>query len=83
MLRARNNGIVRQGCVLGMFLFCLTMEPIYARLWAAMGEEGALYTYRNDSYLIAETGKIAKVLADAPTIFGKVGLRQRCSSGLS
>ena len=32
VLGARNKRGVRQGCVLGMFLSCITMEPMYARL---------------------------------------------------
>ena len=40
-----------------------------------MGEEGALYTYCDDSDLIAEWEKMAEVQTQAPTIFGKVGLR--------
>ena len=44
---------VRQGCVLGMFLFCLTMEPIYTRLRAAMGGHGTLYAYCDESCLVA------------------------------
>jgi len=53
----RNRRGFRQGCVLGMFLFCVTMQPIYARLQEAVGEEGALYTYCDDSYLLAPTGR--------------------------
>ena len=40
-----------------------------------MGEEGALFTYRNDSCLLAESVKLAEVMDQAPTIYGKVGLR--------
>jgi hypothetical protein len=40
-----------------------------------MGEEGAIYPYYEDSYLIAEQAKMAEVLAHAPSIFGMVGLR--------
>ena len=51
------------------------MEPVYARLRAALGEEGALFTYCDDSYLLAEPKKVAEVLKQAPGIFGRVGLR--------
>jgi hypothetical protein len=50
VLHTHNQRGVRQGCVLGMFLFCLTMEPFYMRLRAAMGEHGTLYAYRDDAY---------------------------------
>ena len=58
-----------------MFLFCLAMEPVYSRLWAAMKEQGSLYANCDDSYLIAEPDKTAKVLVQAQGIYGKVGLR--------
>jgi hypothetical protein len=50
---------VRQGCALGMFLFCVTMEPVYTRLRAAMGDQDNLYAYCDDSYLIFEPDKLA------------------------
>jgi len=58
-----------------MFLFCFTMDPVYMRMRAAMGEEGALYAYCDDSYLILEPKKLAGVLTQASTTFGKIGLR--------
>jgi hypothetical protein len=71
----KNKRGVRQGCVLGMFLFCITMVPVYARLQASVGEEGVLYTYCDDSYLLAPAEQMATVFRTAPSIFGKVGLR--------
>jgi hypothetical protein len=58
-----------------MFLFCMTMKPVYARLRAALGEEGVLYTYCDDSYLLAPAEQMATVMHQAPGIFGKVRLR--------
>ena len=40
-----------------------------------MGEEGALFTQCDNSYLLAEPDKTAKVLKQAPVIFGRMGLR--------
>jgi hypothetical protein len=51
------------------------MKPVYARLRAALGEEGSLCTYCDDSYVLVEPDKMAKVLDHAPTLFGRVGLR--------
>ena len=51
------------------------MEPVYARLRAVVGEEGVLYIYCDDSYLLAPVDKMAQVLHQAPGIFEKVGLR--------
>jgi hypothetical protein len=53
VMGTRNMRGVRQGCVMEFFLFCLKMKPVYARLRAAMGEEGTLFPYSDDSYLIA------------------------------
>jgi hypothetical protein len=75
VMGTRNKRGVRQGFVLDMFSFCLTMASVYARLRAEVGEEGVLYTYCDDSYILAPVEKMAKVLHQAPDIFGKVGLR--------
>jgi hypothetical protein len=74
VMGSSNKRGVRYGCVLDMFRFCLTMAPIYARLRAAVGEEGVLYTYCDESYILAPVEKMAEVLHHAPGIFGKVGL---------
>ena len=42
VMGTRNTRGVKQGCVLGMFLFCITMEPVYANLRTTVGEEGVL-----------------------------------------
>ncbi len=61
VMGTRQKTGVRQGCVLGMFLFCLTMEPVYARLREAVGAEGVLYTYSDDSYVLAPKEDMAVV----------------------
>jgi len=66
---------VRQGCVLGAFLFCLAMYTVYARLQALLGLDDALYAYSDDVYLLSDSIGMAKALAAAPTIDKKVGLR--------
>ncbi len=68
------NG-VRQGCVLGAFLCCLSMQPVYSRLGALLGPEGALYAYSDDVYLLAEQVNMAVALSAVPAIYKKVGLR--------
>ena len=50
VLSTHNRRGVRRGCILGMFVFCLTTEPVYTRLREAMGEHGTLYAYSDDSY---------------------------------
>jgi len=59
VMGSRRKRRVRQGCVLGMFLFFLKVEPMYSRLRVAMGEQDALYAYCVDSYLVAEQQKLA------------------------
>jgi len=51
------------------------MEPVYAILRADAGEEGVLYTYCGESYLLAPVEKMAQVLHQAPNIFEKLSLR--------
>ena len=57
---------VTQGCVLVMFLFCLTMAPVYTRRRVAVGDEGVLYTYCDDSYILAHVNKMAEVMRTMP-----------------
>jgi len=75
VMEAMNKRGVQQGCVLGMFLFCVTMAPVYERLRAAVGEGGVVYACCEDSYIIVPVEQMAQVLHQAPRIFGKVGLR--------
>jgi hypothetical protein len=66
---------VRQGCVLGAFFFCLDTRPVYARLVALLGPNGALCTYSDDAYLVSDPATMSILLAVAPSIYRKVGLR--------
>ena len=68
------NG-ARQECVLGAFLFCLVMQPVYSRLGALLGPDGALYAYSDDVYLLADPINMYVALFAAPSIYKKVGLR--------
>ncbi len=47
---------------------------VYARLRAIMGESAAMYTYCDNSYLMAMPAKMAVVLDHAPSINAKDGL---------
>jgi hypothetical protein len=69
-----NRSGVRQGCVLGAFLSCMAMCPVYASLQALLGLDEALYAYSDDVYLISDLASMAKALA-TPKIYGKVCLR--------
>ena len=66
---------VRQGFVLGAFLFCLAMYPVYARLQDLLGSKGKLYAYSDDVYLISNSVSMAKAPASEQEIYKKVGIR--------
>jgi hypothetical protein len=66
---------VRQGWVLGAFLFCLVMKPVYARLGALLGPDGALYAYSDHVYLVSNPINMSIALVATLDIFKKVGLR--------
>ena len=44
------------------------MEPAYARMRAVVGDEGVLYTYCDDSYIMAPSEQMATTLQQAPGI---------------
>ena len=68
-----NKRGVRQGCALGAFLLCLiVMRPVYARLAALLGPDGAMY---DDVYLVSNPDNMSAALVAAPSIYHKVGLR--------
>ncbi len=51
------------------------MQPLYARIGALLGPEGALYVYSDDVYLLVDPACMAVAMSAAPTIYKKVGLR--------
>jgi hypothetical protein len=65
---------VRQGCVLDAFFFCLVICPVYARLGALLGPDGAMYAYSDDVYLVFDPVNMSIALVVAPTIYQRVGL---------
>ena len=66
---------VREGRVLGSFLFCLAMAHVYKRLAATLGTEGALYSYLDDAYFLAKPEAMVDTLTEALILYMKVGLR--------
>jgi len=65
---------LRQGYLLGIFIFCITMAPIYLSLDNELGPEGMLLAYSDDVYLHGPPVKVAAIIA-APPLYKKVGLR--------
>ena len=68
---------VRHGCVLGIFIFCIAMAPIYQALGEELGPEGMLVAYSDDCYLHGPPMKVPSTVNAAPPIFMKVGVRIR------
>jgi hypothetical protein len=66
---------IRQGCVLGIFIFCITMAPIYKSPKNELGPEGMLMSYSDDVYLHGPPVRVAAAITTAPPLYKKVGLR--------
>jgi hypothetical protein len=77
----RNRRGVQHGCVIGMFLLCLAMELVYARLRVAITEEGPLYTYCDDSYLLAEPKQEGSSHRSSTIDFRQSGIKDRPWTG--
>ncbi len=57
------------------FFFCLIMRPVYARLGALLGPNGALYAYSDDVYLVSDPVNMSSALIAAHAIYKRIGLR--------
>ena len=66
---------VRQGCVLGLFVLCVTMATIYKALREELGQDGMLVAFSDDAYLHGPPVNVAAALSAAPSLYKKVGLR--------
>jgi hypothetical protein len=51
------------------------MRPVYERLNAILGPDGALFAYSDDVYLVSDSTNMSIALAVVPVIYKKVGLR--------
>jgi hypothetical protein len=50
-------------------LFCLTMEPVYRRLAAALRPRVALYPYSDDAYLLADSDHLIATRSTTPALY--------------
>ncbi len=75
MFTLRSRRGVRQGCVLGIFIFCVTMAPIYRNLRTKLGPAGMLVAFSDDCYLHGPPVHVAEAISAAPPLYRKVGLR--------
>jgi len=65
---------VRQGCVLGIFIYCVTMAPIYMVLKYELGPNELLIAFSNDVYLHGPPVRAAAAITAAPALNKKFGL---------
>jgi hypothetical protein len=65
---------VRQGCVMGTNLMCITMRKVYDALLVIMGPEGFLYNYVDDVYMGGTPRNVALALASASELYALIGL---------
>jgi hypothetical protein len=57
---------VRHGCVLCLFIFCVTMVPIYVALKAELGREGMLVAFSDDVFLHGPPPSVSSAISAAP-----------------
>jgi hypothetical protein len=72
-LSSRRGG--RQGCVLGLFISCVSMAPIYKALKTKLGPKGMLVDFSDDVYLHGPPVNVTTSISAAPALYKKVGLR--------
>jgi hypothetical protein len=66
---------VRQGCVLGIFVFCVTMTPIYKALKEKLGHAGMLVAFSDDVYLHGPLVNVAAAVSEAPSLYKNIEIR--------
>jgi hypothetical protein len=64
----------RHGCVLGVFILCVTMAPVYIGHRLKLGPNGLLVAFSDDVYLPEPPVNAAQAMVAAPMMYGKVGL---------
>jgi len=65
---------VRQGCVLGTTILCITIRPVYDALLAILGPEGFLFSFADDVYMGGLPVYVAQALTEAVDLYRMVGL---------
>jgi hypothetical protein len=56
-----------------MFIFCVTMAPIYVVLKVELGPEWMLVAFSDDVYLHGPPPSVASMISVAPALYKKVG----------
>ena len=65
---------VRQGCVLGTTILCITAMLVYDALRNLLGVEGVMFSYADEVYTGGKPVQVADTLTPTPDIYGYVGL---------
>jgi hypothetical protein len=65
---------VRQGCVLGTTILCITVRPLYNALLVTLGPEGFLFIYADDVYMGGLPINVARALTAAIDLYRMIGL---------
>ncbi len=65
----------RQGCVLGLFIFCVMIAPIYKQLKEGLGPEGMLVAFSDDVHVHGPPMNVEAMIFAVPALYKKVGLR--------
>ena len=65
---------VRQGCVLGTTIICVTVRPVYDALLVILGPEGVLFSYADDVYMGGLPVNVARALTAAISLYRMIGL---------
>jgi hypothetical protein len=65
---------VRQGCVLGMTILCITVRPVYDALMAILDPEGYLFSYASDIYMSGTSMRVALALDVASDMYSMIAL---------
>jgi hypothetical protein len=65
---------VRQGCVLGTTILCVTVRPVYDALLVILGPEGFLFSYADDVYMGGLPVNVARALIVAISLYRMIGL---------
>ena len=66
---------VKHGCVLGVFIFCVAMAPVYVIIRLKLGPDGLLVALSDDVYLHGPQVNVAQAIYAALALYGKVGLK--------
>jgi hypothetical protein len=65
---------VRQGCVLGTTILCITVKPVYDALLCILGPKGFFFSYADDVYMGGVPDKVALSVDDVSGLYAMIGL---------